>query len=74
MLLVCFTLFNALQIFKLTMKLTIQPASVETERAFGAGGLFAMTPQSTHCASYEMCCQSSKVKNAWFLSYVQHWF
>jgi len=39
-----FTLINALQIFKLTMKLTIQPASVEAERAFSACGFFATTP------------------------------
>jgi len=31
-----FTLFHALQIFKLTMKLTIQPASVEA-LAYGGG-------------------------------------
>ena len=55
-----FTLFNALQIFKLTMKLTTQPASVEVERAFSACGFFATTPQSMLCASYEMRCQSSK--------------
>ena len=47
-----FTLFNALQIFKLTIKLTLQPISVEAERTFSACGLFAMTPQSMRCASY----------------------
>ena len=46
-----FTLCNALQIFKLTVKLTIQPASVEAERAFSARGPFATTPQSMRCAS-----------------------
>ena len=49
-LLMSFTRFNALQIFKLT----IQPASVEVERAFSAYGLFATTPQSMRCASDEM--------------------
>jgi len=79
-----FTLFNALQIFKLTVKLTIQPASVEAERTFGACGLFTTTPQSMRCASHEMRCQSTMVwfivsyhsvdvKNAWFSSYMQRW-
>jgi len=55
-----FTLFNALQILKLTKKFTIQPASVKAERVFGACGLFATTPQSMRCASQEMRGQSSK--------------
>jgi len=40
MLLVSLTLFNALQIFKLT----IQPASAEAAIAFSACGLFATNP------------------------------
>jgi len=34
-----FTLFNALQIFKRTKKLTIQPDYVEADRTFSACGL-----------------------------------
>jgi len=55
-----FTLFNTLHVFKLAMKLTIHPASLEAVRAFCPCGRFARTPQSMRCASYEMRCQSSK--------------
>ena len=54
-----FTLFNALEIFKLTVKFTIQSTSVETERQFSTCGLFATTPQSMRCASHKMRCHSS---------------
>ena len=54
-----FLFFNVLQIFNLTMKPTIQSASVGAKRAFSAVAS-ATTPQSMRCASYEMRCQSSK--------------
>ena len=58
-LLMSFTLFTTLQIFKLTMKLTIQPASVKTDgHSVHVGS--ATIPQLMRCASYEIRCQSSK--------------
>jgi len=70
-----FTLFNALQIFKLT-KLTIQPTSVEAEWTFSTCGLFAMTPYHNRCIVLHTECiaKAVNVKNAWFASYIKHWF
>ena len=53
------TLFNALQIFKLTMKLTVQPASVEVEIAFNACGLFDMT--HNQCIVFQTKCVANSV-------------
>jgi len=49
-----FTLFNALQIFKLTMKLTIQPASVDAERVFSGCGLIVTNPGHVYTTPQSM--------------------
>jgi len=75
-----FILFTVLQIFKIAMKLTIQPASVEAVRAFSAGGLFAKnprlvctTPQSMRLLHRKCVAEAVNIKNAWFSSYTQRW-
>jgi len=68
-----FTLFNALQIFKLTVKLMIQPASVAAEMAFSVCGLFATNP-SLVTRLHNRCvvlhkkrfAKAVNVENAWF--------
>jgi len=67
-----FTLFNTLQIFKLTMKLTIQSASVEAERTFNAWRLFvtklwSRSHDSTIDVLHKKCvAKAVNVKNACF--------
>jgi len=58
-----YTLFNALQIFKPTMKLTIQPGSVEAERTFTACGLTATNPGLVYTTPRSMRLQSMKQEN-----------
>jgi len=72
MLLMSFTLFNALQIIKLTMMLTTQPGSEEAERSFSACGLFA----TNRCVVLHKQCvaKAVNVKNARFSSCMQRWF
>jgi len=53
-----FALFNVLQIFKLTLKFSIQPSAVEARRAFSAYGLFATNPSLVYTTSQSMGCAS----------------
>jgi len=70
MLLMSSTHFNALQIFKLT----IQPASVEAERAFSTCGLLLRLYNRCVVLHRECVAKAGNGKNAWFSSYMQRWF
>ena len=68
-----FTLFNALKIFKLTRKLTIQPASVEAERVYSVhvNSLlqthvsFTLHHNRSVVLHKQRVSETANVKNAW---------
>ena len=74
-LLMRFTLFNALQIFKLTMKLNISSPFLCEQKGHSVH-VHSLLRLRNRCAVLHTKCvaKALNVENAWFPSYMQSWF